>query len=305
MPQCDQCGAHENLPYNCRHCGGTYCSNHRLPENHDCPGLDQWDDPDGLWGGGPDSSKPVDLGGGGSIAARLGIDTGPGSVFGYFRGNMTYLFLVLMWATFLSQLLLSVFLGLPGLSDFLFVLQSTHIERVWTWFTAIFAHGGFYHIAANSIVLYFFGPIVERRVGSRNFALLFLVSGAVAGLAQVLTAALTGSFSAVVGASGAGMAIMAVLTVLNPNLKVYLYFILPVPIWIITFGYAIFSVFIVLAPGGGAGAGGIAHFAHLAGLLIGLAYGEKLRREGRRGPQRLRFGGGGGGGRGGPGRGRF
>jgi len=47
---------------------------------------------------------------------------------------------------------------------------------------------------------------------------------------------------------------MGVLTVLNPGLKVYLYFIIPVPIWLLTAGYAFISVFFLAGAGGGLGA---------------------------------------------------
>ena len=87
---------------------------------------------------------------------------------------MTYVFLSLMWVTFLLQLIAG--LNSP-LSIYLFVLDSANISHVWTWFTSIFAHGSIGHIVMNSIVLYFFGPIVERKVGSRNFTILFLGSG--------------------------------------------------------------------------------------------------------------------------------
>ncbi|WP_299335309.1 AN1-type zinc finger domain-containing protein, partial [Haloplanus sp.] len=48
MATCDECGEHENLPYQCRRCGDTFCGEHRLPENHNCPGLNEWDDPSGV-----------------------------------------------------------------------------------------------------------------------------------------------------------------------------------------------------------------------------------------------------------------
>jgi uncharacterized protein YkwD len=37
MPKCDQCGREETLPFTCAYCGGNYCVEHRLPENHNCP----------------------------------------------------------------------------------------------------------------------------------------------------------------------------------------------------------------------------------------------------------------------------
>jgi len=36
MPECDQCGREEILPFTCAYCGGNYCAEHKLPENHNC-----------------------------------------------------------------------------------------------------------------------------------------------------------------------------------------------------------------------------------------------------------------------------
>ncbi|WP_135829071.1 rhomboid family intramembrane serine protease [Halorussus halobius] len=305
MAQCDACGEDENMPYKCRRCGGTFCSAHRLPESHDCPGLNEWNDPDGVFDSGFDDGVN-DRGGSGGVADRLGIDTGPGGPLGYFRNNMAFVFLGLMWVTFGLQLVISEVLGLRLLSETLFVLRSDHLARVWTWFTSIFAHNGFGHIFVNSIVLYFFGPVVERRIGTKRFTMLFLAAGAVAGLAQVGVYALLNPVApptGVIGASGAVAAVLGLLTVLNPNLTIYLYFILPMPLWVATGLFVAYSVFVSAA--GGIGAGGVAQLAHLMGVAIGLAYGAKLKREGERAPQELQLGGGRGpGGPGGPG-GRF
>lgn len=292
MAECDECGRYENLPYQCRRCGRTFCGEHRLPENHDCPGLQEWNDPSGVFGTAEESS-------GRTGRAKSAVDrvTGTGGPLGYFRGNVAYLFLGLMFVTFGAQIALQ-FAGFGNLARTLFVLSSVHPEYVWTWFSSVFAHGGFYHIAGNAIVLFFFGPLVERYVGSKKFAALFLVSGALAGLAQISSSMLLspGIPTAVVGASGAIMAILGVLTVLNPGLKIYIYFILPVPLWLFTLGFAGISVFFFVNQS----ADGIAHFAHLIGLVIGLAYGQHVK--GRRSvPNQLQFGGAGGG----PGRGRF
>jgi len=302
MATCDVCGEQLSLPYRCRGCGGTFCSEHRLPENHACPGLDEWNDPDGVFDSGFDDSVNDAGGSSGGIASRIPIDTGPGGILGYFRGNVTYALLALMWLTFVAQLLVRNVS--PALEVRLFVLTSAHPEYVWTWLTSIFAHGGFGHIALNSIVLYFFGPVVEDRIGSNRFLALFLFAGALAGLAQIgVGLALGGAPAGVIGASGAIAAAMGVLTVLNPHLRIYLYFIIPMPLWIATALFAGYSVLISTA--GGIGAGGVAQIAHLAGLAVGLAYGYKRKRAGERAPEQLQFGGGGPGGPGGPGRGRI
>jgi hypothetical protein len=306
------------MPYQCRLCGGTYCSEHRLPENHNCPGLDSWGDPDSVFDSGFDESVDNPGGSQGSFADRLSIDTGRGGVLAYFRGNFTYLFLGLMWLTFLLQFVVAPAFGIEAFRPEwygLFTVTTEHPLYVWTWITSVFSHGGFTHILLNSIVLYFFGPVVEQRIGSKKFAALFIAAGVLAGLAQVgaslimnpswwgqpLSPALNVG-SAVLGASGAIASLLGVLTVLNPNLRIYLYFIIPMPLWIATALFAGYSIFVSSA--GGIGAGGVAQVAHLAGLGLGLAYGAKLKREGERAPQQLQFGGGGRGpgGPGGPGR---
>ena len=304
MAKCDACGKDENLPYQCRRCGRTFCGEHRLPENHDCPGLNDWNDPSGVFESDFDDSVEKRGSRSKGLVDRV---TSTGGPLGYFRGNMSYLFLGLMWVTFALQLLFQL-LGLsPSLYRAVFVLSPGNIENVWTWITSIFAHGGFTHIAFNSIALYFFGPVVERYLNTRRFTALFFGAGVLAGLAQVGTTLLTEGAAGpgVVGASGAIMGVLGVLTVLNPNLKVYLYFIIPMPLWVLTFGFAAFSLVAGFGAANGVGAlgGNVAHFAHLVGLLVGLAYGGRVK--GRVGvPKSLQFGGGGGG-AGGPGRGRF
>ncbi|ATW88397.1 hypothetical protein halTADL_1642 [Halohasta litchfieldiae] len=296
MAKCDACGADENMPYQCRRCGQTFCAAHRLPENHDCPGLDDWDDPSGVFDSGFDDSVES---GGRTSKARGMVDklTGTGGPLSYFRGNMAYTLLGLMWITFLLQLIVNVLFG-PAVFTAVFTLSPAHPEYLWTWITSIFSHGGLYHLAANSIALFFFGPIVERYTGSKKFLLLFLGAGMAAGLGHVGVALLTGDYTPVLGASGAVFAILGVLTILNPDMKVLLFFVLPIPLYILTFGFAAISVLFLIDPSaaGTVGMGDVAHFAHLVGLVIGLWYGRKLKGEVRV-PNQLQFGGRGGGGR--------
>ncbi|MFB6078563.1 MAG: rhomboid family intramembrane serine protease [Halarchaeum sp.] len=292
MATCDRCGKQVGMPYRCRFCGGTFCDEHRLPENHECPGLEEWNDPSGVFGQ-AEAEGESRFGG---VTDRVSATGGPLS---YLRGNVTYVFLGLMVVTFALQYGIAPALGVTGGQwQDLFTLNTYNVTWVYPWFVSIFAHGGFTHIFFNGLVLYFFGPAVERRVGSWKFAALFLVAGAVAGLAQVLTAAAMGSTAAVFGASGAIMAVMGVLTVLNPSLRVYLYFILPVPLWLFTLGFAAYSVFVAATQG--IAGGQVAQIAHLAGLAIGLVYGSYLKSQGGRAPSELALGGNrrGGGGRG-------
>jgi membrane associated rhomboid family serine protease len=306
MATCDVCGEQESMPYQCRHCKGTYCREHRLPENHNCPGLQAQSSPGGVFDSGFDDS--VDKNESQStLRTRMSKTGGPLS---YFRGNMTYVFLVLMGITFLFQYIILPLFGVSGRSPLwsaLFVLSAEHPFYVWTWITSIFAHGGFTHIFVNGFVLLMFGPVVERQIGWKKFSVLFIVSGVIAGLAQIglvfvlsspmVNLGLIGSTQAsgVLGASGAIMAVMGVLTVLNPDLRVLLFFLIPMPLWVLTIGYAAWSAFgFILGLGGN-----VAHIAHLAGLIIGFIYGERVKSQGASAPGQLQFGSGRG-----PGRGR-
>ena len=51
----------------------------------------------------------------------------------------------------------------------------------WQVFTYQFVHGGMSHLLSNMIGLFFFGVAVERRVGSKEFLLLYLLSGTLSG----------------------------------------------------------------------------------------------------------------------------
>ncbi|WP_248515044.1 rhomboid family intramembrane serine protease [Salinarchaeum laminariae] len=317
MAECDACGKSENMPYECKRCGGQFCTEHRLPESHDCPGLNAWSGGEGggALGGGPSAGGP-NAGQGPSASGGIGsIGTeddsgvfddpfGTGGWRGYFRNNMTFVFLVAMWLTFAAQLFLRLTNegGIYGLEGKLFMVRTTSPENVWTYVTSIFAHSGIAHIAFNSIALYFFGPIVEKRIGSKRFTALFFGAGILASVGSVAVPLLLDEPMAGLGASGAILAILGVLTILNPDLRVLLFFAIPMPLWVLTIGYGVLSVFALGV--GGPGAGGIGHVAHLSGLLIGLAYGQYLKEQGVTAPRKLQFGGGGGGGMGG-GRRRF
>ena len=43
---CESCEVEPDLPYRCNYCGGVYCPSHRLPEEHDCDGVEFLTDSD-------------------------------------------------------------------------------------------------------------------------------------------------------------------------------------------------------------------------------------------------------------------
>jgi membrane associated rhomboid family serine protease len=135
----------------------------------------------------------------------------------------------------------------------------------WTLFTYQFLHApGFGHIFFNMLGLYFFGPRLEERMGARNFLAMYLGAGVFGAL---LSAVFTPT-AFMIGASGAVYGVIAAFAVVWPFERVYLWFVLPVPIWAL----AIFMVVFSLQSSVVGANDGIAHFAHLGGLAFGGAY---------------------------------
>src|SRR5688572_29169562 len=65
----------------------------------------------------------------------------------------------------------------PWLIAYLAFQPSAVILRPWTILTYMFAHGGFWHIFFNLLALFFFGPPLEERWGSREFIKYYLICG--------------------------------------------------------------------------------------------------------------------------------
>jgi membrane associated rhomboid family serine protease len=141
-------------------------------------------------------------------------------------------------------------------------------ERPWTLLTAMFMHSGFLHLLGNMVTLYFFGTFLARLIGQNWFLLLYFAGGIVG---NALYLWLGESLSLVIGASGAVYAIAGALVVMMPKLPVRLYFILPVPLWVVVLLF--FGIWSIpnLIPN-------VAWQAHLGGLLIGLIAGFYFRR---------------------------
>ncbi|MEX1258449.1 MAG: rhomboid family intramembrane serine protease [Gemmatimonadota bacterium] len=137
--------------------------------------------------------------------------------------------------------------------------------RPWTVLTYQFLHAGALHLLFNMIGLFFFGPHLEARIGSRHFLGLYLVSGVFGAILSVVTPS-----AAIVGASGAVFGVFLGFARYWPNERVYIWGILPVPARILVIGLAVMSIWGGMGVGGGGM--GIAHFAHLGGFVGGWLY---------------------------------
>ncbi|HUG11317.1 MAG TPA: rhomboid family intramembrane serine protease [Opitutaceae bacterium] len=180
-------------------------------------------------------------------------------------------------AVFVAQNLVEVWFSSRVVSEW-FGLSARGLAegRFWTLFTYGFLHDtrGIWHILANTLGLFFLGRIVLPELGARRFLLLFFVCTILGGLFWTGINFSRGGM--LVGASGAVFGLITYFACMRPNerITVLLFFILPVtviPKYAAMFigGVQLFLFLFAELPGGGLSTG-IAHSAHLGGMLAGL-----------------------------------
>ena len=163
----------------------------------------------------------------------------------------------------------------------------------WQLLSYAFLHGGFAHIAFNMLALVMFGAPLEYTWGERRYLTYYLVCVVGAGLCQLAVGAWmmangSGGYPTI-GASGAIFGLLLAYGMLFPNQRVML-LIPPIPMkartLVIVYGlFELFVGFTGLQPG-------VAHFAHLGGMLFGwlmIRYWRGQPPFGRRGPPRPRI----------------
>ena len=155
-----------------------------------------------------------------------------------------------------------------GFEQLLTLQGSAPWMRPWTFVTYMFLHGDFSHIFWNMLGLYFFGPILESRLGPTNFVRLYLISGVVGGLCWLVFSALpVGGMGGLIGASGAVFGVQLGFAYFWPRQPIHIWGIIPVEArWLVVI-MTIFSLGMGIQ-----GGGNVAHFAHLGGFLGGFLY---------------------------------
>lgn len=135
--------------------------------------------------------------------------------------------------------------------------------------TSVFLHGNLAHLVLNMYALYAFGKPLERRWGSGHFMAFYLTVGVLANVASYLFFRLTGAENvSLIGASGAIYGVLLAFGSYYPEIKVLLFFIIPLKIkWMVPL-FAIFELFIEMT----GSADGIAHITHLFGFLFAFIY---------------------------------
>jgi membrane associated rhomboid family serine protease len=143
------------------------------------------------------------------------------------------------------------------------------IERPWSFVTYMFAHGGLLHLLGNALLLFFFGGPLESRMGGRRFLLYYLYCGVGAAVFALGLAQIT-SIHPFIGASGAALGLAFGFAHYWPDAEV-MAFPLPVPIKARTLvaGLVALDVALHFLSGGN---DGVAHIAHVGGVIAGYAF---------------------------------
>ena len=166
----------------------------------------------------------------------------------------------------------------PDLIERLGLQPASFTSEPWTILTSLFIHANFGHILGNMITLYFFGTYLSMLVGERYFLITYFIGGLLGNaflLVYELYAPWGDPYVIGVGASGAIFAVGGALAVLRPMARVYLFFIIPLPLWVgVIGGFFIMS----LIPN-------VSWQAHMGGLVFGLIAGYFFRK--RQQPLRL------------------
>ncbi|MGV8176248.1 MAG: rhomboid family intramembrane serine protease [Candidatus Bilamarchaeaceae archaeon] len=179
--------------------------------------------------------------------------------------NISLYLLGIIVLAFMAQL------TVPGFTQTFYFDPSTALSQPWTFVTSIFLHGGFIHLFFNGYALFLFGSILERVVPKKEYFIGFFGAGIFGSILYYLVI-IMGVAAPVpaLGASGAIFGIMGMLTVLLPDMVIYIWF-LPLRMR----EAAIFWIFLEFV-GTFNMASGVASAAHLGGLVFGILYAKYL-----------------------------
>jgi len=145
--------------------------------------------------------------------------------------------------------------------------------QIWQPLTYMFLHGGPFHILFNMLALWMFGTELERMWGSKFFTKYYFVTGLGAAATQLLLSLLPGTFgflmynTTTIGASGAVYGVLLAYALYFPNRTILFMFIFPLPAKVFVMLIGAIALYSAMGIGGG-----VAHTAHLGGLIAGYLY---------------------------------
>jgi membrane associated rhomboid family serine protease len=183
-----------------------------------------------------------------------------------------FVFILIQLITAIVKLTSTQSLFLIELNNNLFSLDTSligFIQKPWGVFTSIFSHFGLWHLFFNMLFLYFSGQLFEQIFDKKRLWQTYIFGGISGGFFEILSHYIFPSFQysehIVVGASGSIMAIFTAIAFHSPNIRVSLFGIIPVRIYIIAIFFLLNDLIGIANP-----ADNVAHFAHLGGAIFGL-----------------------------------
>lgn len=150
----------------------------------------------------------------------------------------------------------------------LFLPYFVRYKMFWQPITYMFVHGSIPHLLFNMLSLLIFGLAVERAIGSKEFLLFYLICGIFSGIFSLITYFLLGTWTLLIGASGALYAVLFLFAVVYPRSVIYIWGIIPVPSPLLVVIYAGVALFNQV----NGGRSTIAHLTHLYGFLVAWIY---------------------------------
>jgi membrane associated rhomboid family serine protease len=158
----------------------------------------------------------------------------------------------------------------PVIRVYLGLIPAAVIEQFWIWqpLTYMFVHGGFSHIAFNMLALWMFGTELERLWGTSFFLKYYFATGLGAAAATIVLSIIPlgfGYHSDTIGASGAIYGLLLAFGLTYPDRPIYMYLLFPIPAKYFVMILGGISLLLSITDTGG----GIAHIAHLGGLVAG------------------------------------
>ena len=141
-----------------------------------------------------------------------------------------------------------------------------HRFFIWQPVTYMFLHGGLMHILFNLFALWMFGSDLEYRWGTRYFMKYFFITGIGAGLSTAIFT--PNSPIPTIGVSGAVYGILLAFAITYPDRIIYLQFLFPIKAKYFALIFGLIEFYSTVSQR----ADGIAHMAHLGGMVIGYLY---------------------------------